>query len=297
MLRFFAKAALALLPLSAMAQEAVLNSPLWANRTYFNSAYVGYQEGEAQTNAFLTSKKLWLGIQGSPIVVGFSADHRANEKNAVGIQVWQHRYATLSYSSLSIPYAFNARFDDEQGVLLGLASTLTATSIDLSKITTPELLDIPPQIPTVVFMDASFGAAYYFKDVFRMGVFANNFMFNTKADPDKIINYTNYSLATLGADVGYYIQGQNPNDLKIYFDAYVKGNSITPWIGEASARVGKFGAFVGLGYRTNKDLNILVQIGHNQAMEIGYFYTHSYSDIQKYSDGSHQLFLKYNLVN
>ena len=298
MLRFLGKTGLLLcIPISLFGQEAVMNTPFWSNRSYFNASCVGYLGEDVPLSGFLTSKKLWSGIQGSPMVIGFSADYKASESNFVGVQVWQHKYATLNYSSISIPYAFNARIDRDQGFLLGLASTFTSTSIDLSKITQPELLDVTAQIPPVAFFDASFGASYYYLDVFRFGVFANNFMLNSSVDPTKVINYTNYSMSTFGADLSFYLKEDRFRPISLYFDAFLKGNVYTPVLGEASVRIGKYGTLIGLGYRTNNDLNFTLQFGESKPFEFGYFYTHSFSALQKFSNGSQQVYLRFNLID
>lgn len=181
--------------------------------------------------------------------------------------------------------------------MLGLASTLTSTSIDLSKITQPELLDVNAQIPPVAFFEASFGASYYYKEVFRIGAFANNFLLNSSVDPTKVINYTNYSMSTFGADLSLYLKEDRYRPISMYFDALLKGNVYTPALGEASFRIGNNGTLIGLGYRTNNDLNFTLQFGEDSPFEFGYFYTHSFSALQRFSNGSHQVYLRFNRID
>jgi type IX secretion system PorP/SprF family membrane protein len=281
------------MPSCLFAQEANMNTPFWINRSYFNASCVAYMSNNTGITALLTTKKLWSGVKGAPRINGLAIDYNINNKNFVGFQMWKHQYATLSYTSVAIPYAFNAIIDNEHRFLLGVTSSFTSTTLDLSRITQPELLDINAEIPEVVFFDASFGGSYCYKDVFRFGIFGNNFILNGKVDPTRVINYTNYSLSTFGADMSFYKRGNNQRPLSMYFDILVKSNPFTPIIGEVSARLGKYGSLIGAGYRSNKDLNVCFQVGVDQAIEFGYFYTHSFSDLQRFSDGSHQLYLRF----
>ena len=279
---------------SVVAQEAILNSPFWVNKTYINSSYTGDYEKPVY-EGFLTTKQVWVGIEGAPRVNGFSLNNKFNNKNAVGLQIWQHTYGALSYSSFSVPYSFHAKLDKKQGFAMGLATTYTRTSLDLSNITRPERFDLITPIPDVGFLDASFGAHYYYDDFFRLGVFANNLMLNGNIEPSEVINYTNYSMNSYGADISFYILENRYRPLSLYLDAFIKYNPFTPAIAEFSIRSGKEGSFIGLGYRSNKDVNIILQMGDQRRINFGYIYTYSISELQQYSNGSNQVYLRFGL--
>jgi hypothetical protein len=74
--------------------------------------------------------------------------------------------------------------------------------------------------------------------------------------------------------------------LSLYLDAFIKYNPFTPAIAEFSIRSGKEGSFIGLGYRSNKDVNIILQMGDQRRINFGYIYTYSISELQQYSNGS-----------
>ena len=115
---------------------------------------------------------------------------------------------------------------------MGLATTYTRTSLDLSNITRPERFDLITPIPDVGFLDASFGAHYYYDDFFRLGVFANNLMLNGNIEPSEVINYTNYSMNSYGADVSFYILENRYRPLSLFFVAFIKYN---PFASEMAA--------------------------------------------------------------
>ena len=295
MLRYSAKIIFLLsLALNAFGQEAILNSPFWTNRAYINPSYTGDYDKPVY-DIFLTTKQLWAGIDGAPRVNGFALNNKFNRKNAIGLQLWQHKYGALNYSSLAVPYSFTAKLDRHQGFVLGLTSTYTATNLDLSQITRPERFDLTTPIPDVRFLDASFGAHYYYEDIFRLGFFASNLMINGNINPDEVINYTNYSMSNYGADVSFYLTENRHRPLSLLVDAFVKFNAYTAPIGEISVRSGEKGSFIGLGYRTNKDINVMLQMGDNDRFNFGYIYTYSLSALQQYSDGSSQVYLKFRL--
>jgi len=295
MLRSYAKVICLLsLSLSAFGQEAILNSPFWVNKAYINPSYTGDYEKPVY-DIFVTTKQLWVGIEGAPRVNGFTLNNKFNGKNAIGLQLWQHKYGALNYSSVAVPYSFTAKLDRHQGFVLGLTSTYTATNLDLTQITRPERFDLATPIPDVRFLDASFGAHYYYDDIFRFGLFATNLMINGNINPDEVINYTNYSMSNYGADFSFYLHENRYRPLSLLVDAFVKLNAYTPPIGEINIRSGEKGSFIGFGYRTNQDINFMIQMGDANRFNFGYIYTYSLSALQQYSDGSSQVYLKFRL--
>ena len=282
------------LSLGVFGQEAILNSPFWVNKAYVNPSYVGDYRKPVY-DVFFTNKQLWVGINGAPHVNGFALNNKVNRKNGVGIQLWQHTYGALNYTSFSIPYSFNAKISERQGFSLGLAPSYTTTALDLSQITRPERFDLTSPIPDVSFLNASVGAHYYFDNIFRFGLFARNIMINGDIDPDEVINYTNYSTFTYGGDFSFYLYENQYRPLSFLVDAFIKYNEYTPPIAEISIRSGKKGNFIGLGYRTNDDLNLMIQLGIAERLNFGFIYTYSFSALQQYSDGSGQIYLKFRL--
>jgi type IX secretion system PorP/SprF family membrane protein len=297
MLRYYVKIFFLLsVSLSTFGQEAILNSPFWVNKSYINPSYVGDYE-KPLYDALFTTKQLWVGIDGAPRVNGMALNNKFNRKNAVGLQLWQHTYGALNYSSVSIPYSFNAQIDRNQGFSLGLTPTYTTTTLDLSQITRPERFDLETPIPDVRFLDASFGAHYYYDDIFRFGLFASNLMINGNINSDEVINYTNYSMSSYGADISFYLNENRYRPLSLLIDGYIKFNPYTAPIAEISIRSGEKGSFIGLGYRSNQDVNIILQMGDNDRFNFGYIYTYSISALQQYSNGSNQVYLKFRLPN
>jgi len=295
MLRSYAKVICLLsLSLSAFGQEAILNSPFWVNKAYINPSYTGDYEKPVY-DIFVTTKQLWVGIEGAPRVNGFALNNKFNGKNAIGLQLWQHKYGALNYSSVAVPYSFTAKLDRHQGFVLGLTSTYTATNLDLTQITRPERFDLATPIPDVRFLDASFGAHYYYDDIFRFGLFATNLMINGNINPDQVINYTNYSMSNYGADFSFYLHENRYRPLSLLVDAFVKFNAYTPPIGEINIHSGEKGSFIGFGYRTNQDINFMIQMGDANRFNFGYIYTYSLSALQQYSDGSSQVYLRFRL--
>lgn len=120
-------------------------------------------------------------------------------------------------------------------------------------------------------------------------------MEQTAIEPSEVINYTNYSMNSYGADLSFYILENRYRPLSLFLDAFIKYNPYTPAIAEISIRSGKEGSFIGLGYRSNNDVNIILQMGDQRRINFGYIYTYSNSELQQYSNGSNQFYLKFGL--
>jgi type IX secretion system PorP/SprF family membrane protein len=53
--------------------------------------------------------------------------------------------------------------------------------------------------------------------------------------------------------------------------------------------------WLGTAYKSNSDLTVMLEVQINTALKIGYAYDHSFSDISKFSSGSHELMIRYEL--
>lgn len=274
--------------MSALAQEAVLNTPMWVNKGLFNPSYVGGEQDQ-RFGVMLTSKKLWSGIHGSPQMLGLAFDKNLGKQHALGIQAMSHQYATMGYTSVAVPYVFKVPFTRESGLTFGLAPKITNAALDLSKITDPASLDVVPTVPNVTFLDAVFGAHYHAGEFFQAGFFAGNFLINGSIDPNDIVNYTNYSTTVFGGDVSVRLPQTRNRPVGVYFDANVKSNDYTPAIAEVHTRFVQKGNGVGLGYRSNGEINFSLELGDMRSFRIHYVYSHVPAFLNQFTFGTHQI--------
>ena len=291
MSRFYVKiltVSLALAPIFSWGQEAILNTPMWVNKGLFNPSYVGGSPDQ-RFGVMLTSKKLWSGIHGSPQMLGLAFDKNVGKQHALGIQAMSHQYATMGYTSVAVPYVFKVPFTRESGLTFGLAPKITNATLDLSKITNPSLLDVVPTVPSVTFLDAVFGAHYHAGEFFQAGFFAGNFLINGSLDPNDIINYTNYSATVFGGDVSLRLPQTRNRPVGVYFDANVKANDYTPAIAEVHTRLVQKGSGVGIGYRSNGEINFSLELGDLQSFRIYYLYSHAPAFLNQFTFGTHQI--------
>lgn len=295
MLRYFVKIA-CLVPFGLFGQEIVLNSPQWIARSVMNPTNISLAK-DFRFSALLTTKKLWDGIQGSPRIYGVAIDAKPDELNGIGFHAWNHDYAALRYTTVSLPYVRVVKLSPHDGFLLGLTTTFTSSTLDVSDFTHLERLDVVAADQSSIFLNAIFGASYYFKDELRVGGFIGNFLTNASMEGRNIINYSSYASRFYGLDFTTTINNDFIQGYTIILDGTVRMNDYTGPIANLSVRIGQERVLIGAGYRTNGEINYIAHFGVNTRGELGYVYTYSLNELQQYSNGSHQVFYRYNLWN
>jgi type IX secretion system PorP/SprF family membrane protein len=258
------------------------------NGLIINPAYAGSREALSTT---LMHRSQWLGFQGAP-VSQILACHTPlkNEKIGLGIMFDNFTIPTVQYNSFYFNYAYRIWLGSSR-LSLGLKAGgyVYKEKLEGLNLKDPVATD-PAFVPRSGFAP-NFGAgAYLYNNKYFVGLAVPFFMSNS--DTSKFnFNLGNYHYVFTA---GYLFDiSQNfkikPVTLIDYNKYFISYQFATHFILLDDA------LWLGMAYKSNKDLTFMLEVQVNPALKIGYAYDHSFSEISKFSNGSHEIMIRYEL--
>ena len=292
MLRFFASLVLFLVTsFSLSAQDLLFNAPCWSNRAYFNPSATGKTSFERNSELQFSGKRQWAGIASSPQLYGLALDFSMNEKNGLGLQIWKQDLGTFSFSTIQVPYSFEAKFNEKLSMLLGVSSKVYFINADFTKLSGQQNIDVNLDSYNLNQFDASFGASILYQNKLRIGFFSNNFLVGLDKED---LSFGKNVGSNYGLDLSYKLN--NSDKIQYIFDSFLRsqttGNDL---VGEFWLRVLSHKYAGGFGYSSNNEMDSFVGLNIGPKLSLRYFYTYNLSPIQQFSSGSHQIGVAYSL--
>jgi type IX secretion system PorP/SprF family membrane protein len=292
MLRYYASLLLFLVTsLNVSAQDLLFNAPCWSNRAYFNPSATGKTSFERNSELQFSGKRQWAGIASSPQLYGLALDFSMNEKNGLGLQIWKQDLGTFSFSTIQVPYSFEAKFSEKLSILLGVSSKVYFINADFTKLSGQQNIDVNLDSYNLNQFDASFGASILYQNKLRIGFFSNNFLVGL--DKENLSFGKNVG-SNYGLDLSYKLN--NSDKIQYIFDSFLRsqttGNDL---VGEFWLRVLAHKYAGGFGYSSNNEVDSFVGLNIGPKLSLRYFYTYNLSPIQQFSSGSHQIGIAYSL--
>lgn len=292
MLRFFASLVLFLVTsFSLSAQDLLFNAPCWSNRAYFNPSATGKTSFERNSELQFSGKRQWAGIASSPQLYGLALDFSMNEKNGLGLQIWKQDLGTFSFSTIQVPYSFEAKFNEKLSMLLGVSSKVYFINADITKLSGQQNIDVNLDSYNLNQFDASFGASILYQNKLRIGFFSNNFLVGLDKED---LSFGKNVGSNYGLDLSYKLN--NSDKIQYIFDSFLRsqttGNDL---VGEFWLRVLAHKYAGGFGYSSNNEMDSFVGLNIGPKLSLRYFYTYNLSPIQQFSSGSHQIGIAYSL--
>ena len=258
------------------------------NGLIINPAYAGSREALSTT---LMHRSQWLGFEGAPISQ-ILASHTPlkNEKIGLGVIFDNFTVPSVQYNSFYINYAYRIWLKSSR-LSLGLKAGGYAFKETLDDLYLKDPVGTDPAFVARSGFAPNFGAgAYLYNNKYFIGLSVPFFM--SQSDTASFnFDYDNYHyLLTAG-----YLFDISPNfkikpvtlvDYNKFFISYQFATHLILF---------KDALWLGTAYKSNKDLTFMLEVQINAALKVGYAYDHSFSDIAKFSNGSHELVIRYEL--
>jgi len=242
--------------------------------------------------------KQWAGVEGAPTTITFSADAPLLDKKlGLGLMVTSDKIGVTRENQIASSYAY--RIHMEQGVLsFGLGASIILTNTAFSNLI---VIDPGDEIyltdsRTFVVPNFSFGMHYSVNNYFvgisipRLLSYSFDFTENKYGFDNKIISNYNYLLNT-----GYMIDAGEK--VKIYPSVLLRYSSIpssSRFQYDLNAHFCLFDRlWLGGSYRNNRSAAALLQVQPSDQLKIAYTYNFELSQLGRYSNGSHEIMLRY----
>lgn len=264
------------------------------NGLMINPAYAG---SRGSLSAFISYRKQWMGIQGSPQLESFSLHTPLkSDKVALGLSGQFMKFGYTRSSSIYASYAYHIKLRRGK-VSFGLKGGFDRSSTDFN-----EILLSKPGDPVFTSTEKPYmlpnisAGAYYFSDRIYAGVSIPSFLGYTrtsKGTAQAFHSFENYDVILSGGGLIVFSQmlkfkpsflvNYSMNKAKKLNQLDLNGNLIISDL-----------IWVGGSYRTTEKVAVgILQLQISQQLMFGFSYDLPASNLRSYSKGSSEFILRY----
>jgi len=280
-----------LLSLDVLGQTGPIPSEYQFNPVLINPACAGNRDA---LNLAAFYRNQWVSIKGAPVTMTFSVDAPiSNEKIGLGLLISSDRIGVTKENNLVTSYAYKINIGD--GYLsMGLAAGVTLTSTNYSDLVVLDPTDEVYLSSSRVFVipSFSFGLYYTYHDFFT------GFSLPKLLASDFDFGKNKYVLSFKPAQYNYLLTAGNNFALnsKIrllpsFLVDYLPGAKIQFDLNTQAGLLNKY--FIGISYRNNRSMVGMLQLQINNQFRLGYSYDFELSTLGSFSNGSHEIMLRY----
>jgi type IX secretion system PorP/SprF family membrane protein len=280
-----------LLPLSLSGQLTPVTNQYVLNPLTINPAYAG-NRGALNIAAFY--RRQWVGIAGAPETMTLAMDAPfLDAKLGLGLIITNDKIGVTKETQFNSYYSY--KISMEKGNLsLGLGAGLITTNTAWSDLVVLDPGDEYYLVDSRVFVvpDFSFGAYYSYQNYFAG--FSIPKLLGYKFDFDK----NKYTLKVNPGQYYYlfntgYVFSLTPKS-KFFPSTLVTFSPGKKLLYDINAHFSFFDRFwVGASYRSNRSLAGLLQFAVNNQLRVAYTYDFDFGKLGRYSNGSHEIMLRY----
>jgi len=280
-----------LIPVAAAGQLTPVTNQYVLNPMTINPAYAG-NRGALNIATFYRSQ--WVGITGAPTTLSLAIDAPLmHEKLGLGLVIAHDDIGVTRETSLNSNYSYKINIKD--GILsLGLGAGLITTNTAWSDLVVLDEGDDFYLIDSKIFVvpDFSFGVYYTYHNYF-VGVSVPR-LISYQFDFDK----DRYSLKVKPVDYNYLFNTGYVFDIapktRFFPSTLIMFSPEEKILYDFNAHFSFMDRFwIGASYRNNRSVAGLMQFQINPRFKIAYSYDFDLGKLAKYSNGSHEIMLRY----
>jgi len=275
------------------AQQDPMFTQYMFNTLSINPAYAGSAD---RLSAVALHRSQWVNFEGAPKTQTITVHSPLKKENiSIGGSIVNDSYGPVKQTGFYLDASYRI-FMGNKRLAFGLkagTNLFSANLLDLNPLMENDNT-FSANISSKALPNFGFGAMFYSKR-FYVGASAPKLLANKLIDgdlPDFLNNQEKQHMFLIAGavfDISYYTKFK-PTIL-------VKAVNGAPLGAEFTAQFLFFEKFwAGAMYRWEDAAGILLQYEINNKFKIGYAYDYTLSDIRKYSDGSHEIMLGFDLI-
>jgi type IX secretion system PorP/SprF family membrane protein len=282
---------LLLIPMSLAGQLNPVTSQYVLNPLIINPAYAGYR-GALNIAAFY--RRQWTGIPGAPETMTLSADAPfLDSKLGLGFVIINDKIGVTKETQFLTNYSYKINMD--KGTLsFGLGAGIITTNTAWADLVVLDPGDENFLVNSQVFIlpDFTFGIYYTYKNFFAGLSIPNLIGHKFSLNKDKYTLMFNPGKYNYEINAGYvYSLNQKIKLLPSTLVTISPGQKLLVDLnGYLSYNDRIWG---GISYRNKRSMGALFQIAVNNQFRVAYTYDFNFGTLGQYSNGSHELMLRY----
>ncbi len=280
---------------SSIAQSNIRLDNFWGNINLINPAAV-YDKYEAVFN--IAARKQWLGVQGAPTTfLASGSTYLEDYHTQLGLSMIQDKVGYTSVSNVNLSYGYAATLNYDWQLHLGFGVNYQSLSYDMSTIPGENDPIINQGLVPRSLFNADIGAELTNKFL-RIGVASQNLLSLFQTNRPLQMN-TNFIYARFYENSNNVINfGGGVCGIQ-YADIYQVEFNLTTYFkfkqdNGLSYKPDLFD--VGLFYRTQSELGMILGFNLSEAIHISYSYNYHLGAISLGSYGTNELMITYNLM-
>ena len=260
------------------------------NTMSVNSAYTGQRDVLSYTGLYRTQ---WVGIDGAPKTLTFGIHSPLkNENLGMGISIVSDQLGPIREDYINLNFSYTIRLNRSTELSFGLKGGLHNLSSDFSRGNSFQNTDVAFKENISLFSPTIGAGLYLHSTRSYLGLSAPNFLTTE--------HYNDYKESLASERLHLFLIGgyvfNIDNDIKLKPAFLIKAVSGSPLIADLSINAMFNNRFVfGLAYRWDDSLSGLTGLQVNKTLFIGYAYDYNTSIGNKYTGGTHEVMLRFEL--
>ena len=260
------------------------------NTMSVNSAYTGQRNVLSYLGLYRTQ---WVGIDGAPKTLTFGIHSPLkNENLGMGISIVSDQLGPIREDYINLNFSYTIRLNRSTELSFGLKGGLHNLSSDFSRGNSFQNTDVAFNENISLFSPTIGAGLYLHSTRSYLGLSAPNFLTTE--------HYNDYKESLASERLHLFLIGgyvfNIDNDIKLKPAFLIKAVSGAPLIADLSINAMFNNRFVfGLAYRWDDSLSGLTGLQVNKTLFIGYAYDYNTSIGNKYTGGTHEVMLRFEL--
>jgi type IX secretion system PorP/SprF family membrane protein len=280
-----------LIPIGVFGQLAPISNQYVLNPLTINPAFAG---SRGALNIATFYRKQWVGVKGAPETFTFSIDAPfSDQRIGLGLIIVSDKIGVTKENQISTNYSYKINIGN--GILaFGLGAGVIVTNTAFSDLIVIDPGDEIYLADSRIFVvpNFSFGIHYNVNNYFAGFSIPRFLSYKFDFDRNKYVlnnDLRNYSYIF---NTGYLFE-ISPK-LKFFPSALLRYSIVGKFQYDVNTHFCFFDKFwIGASYRNNRSIAGLFQFQPNNQLRIAYTYDFDISRLGKYSNGSHEIMLRY----
>ncbi len=286
---------------SSNAQQDPQYTQYMYNTQIVNPAYAGSRDA---LSFGLLLRSQWVGLEGAPKTGTFTVNSPIGvlDNMGLGLSIVRDEIGPAVESNVNIDYSYTINTSDYAELSFGLKAGLDLLDVNFNKLSIFDQGDIFENNIDNKLQPQIGAGVYYNTERFYAGLSVPNFLTTKHFDSSTLENF-DFDKDVAPAErlhyflIAGYVFDINEN-LKFKPATLIKAVSGSPLQWDASANFLIYDKLtLGASYRWSAALSAMAGFQVSDEIFIGFGYDYQTTDIEDYSDGSYEVFLRFDLFN
>lgn len=280
----------------SFAQQDAQYTQYMYNTSVINPAYAGSRE---TLSIFGLHRSQWVGLEGAPSTNNFSINSPIGRNVGLGLTVVNDKIGPADENNFAVDFSYGFNISENYKLSFGIKGSANILNVDFTKLNIYNPADPRFQENIDKRFTSNVGTGIYLnsdKTYFGLSI---PYLIETKHFDGTATSSSSTFIASEKKHI-YFIAG---HVFDLNENLQFKPSVLTKMVQGAPLQIDLSGNFLinnkfnaGLAYRMSASFSALAGFQFNDSIFIGYAYDRETTQLANYSSGSHELFLRFELV-